>query len=103
MSDGKSALRTAELELEEATDLDAQRMALARIITILNSNFETLWPACPNRRCQRERSCVAPDGVCAMETPIGEEELHAAWPAVLPEILRAIHERLAELGVSEDQ
>jgi hypothetical protein len=99
----ESALAEAELEMEQAKDIDGKRMALARKLTILNGNWSNLWPACPNRRCQREHSCTAPNAECPMQPPSSEEELNAMWPEVLVDVRRATDERLAQIEAEESK
>ena len=99
----ESALRETDLEFDKAKDIDARRMALARRIMILSGNWQNLWPTCPNRRCQRERSCIALDAECPMQPPSSEEEINAVWPEVLVDIRRALAERRAEIEAEESK
>ena len=75
-------------------DDDEFRLQLARMIAM----FINDWRGCPERLCQRNRGCMAPNQVCANAEPLPPDQQETAWRAVQPDIYKTIKTYLAEQG-----
>ncbi len=92
-ADYRRRLRAAGIKEDEGPeDMDAFRLQLARQIAMLLNE----WHGCPERLCQRNRGCMAPDGVCANAEPLPPDPDHQEWDAARFEIRRALDEIMAE-------
>ena len=75
-------------------DIDEFRYELARMIRM----FINDWHGCPERFCQRNRGCMAPNNRCTNAKPLPPDWQEKDWPAHRAEIYKALKARLAECG-----
>ena len=84
-------------ESEGPADMDAFRYQLARMICM----FLNKWRGCKEPLCQRNCGCMAPDNFCAnVERPTPEQRARD-WPKLQAKVYKALHARLAELGLED--
>ena len=89
-------LRAAGIKEDECPEnMDAFRLQLARQIAM----FVNKWHGCPERICQRNRGCMAPDIHCANVPRPTPEECARDWPKVQFEVRTALNKILAERAV----
>jgi len=67
----------------EPTDGQVIPEAMSRILPIAVSDISGRWRTCPERRCRRERCCMAPQMECvaAPRLPLANIETTHAWLA----------------------
>ncbi len=92
-ADYRRRLRAAGIKEDEGPeDMDAFRLQLARQIAMLLNE----WHGCPERLCQRNRGCMAPNIHCSnVELPSPEQQAED-WPKVQFEVRSALNKILAE-------
>ena len=90
-------LRAAGIDpdAEPPENMDAFRLQLARQIAM----FVNMWHGCPERICQRNRGCMAPDIVCANVEQGSPEEQERQWRAVQADVYKALKAEIARRGV----
>ena len=96
--DYERRLRAAGIDpdAEPPENMDAFRLQLARKIDM----FLNEWHGCPQRICQRNRGCMAPDSYCTNAKPLPPDPDDHEWHTVTKvEIWRTLQEILAERAV----
>lgn len=80
-------------------DIDEFRWQFARRIAM----FIDDWHGCPERLCQRNRGCMAPNNNCTNAEPLPPDWQEKDWPRLQAEVHKALKARLAECGELEDK
>lgn len=78
-------------------DMDEFRYTLARKIAM----FVNAWHGCPERLCQRNRGCMAPNIACTNAKPLSPDWQEKEWPRVKVEVYKALKAHLAKHGEEE--
>jgi hypothetical protein len=83
---------------EGPENMDEFRRELTRRIYM----FLNQWHGCPERICQRNRGCMAPETVCSNVEQLPPDQADAAWRAVQHEVYTALKKCAAEAGLEDE-